>query len=72
MDDGGRLWTVGGVRSDDLGGVDGGDIGVVGRDTSHEGGGGSRDGETHVERVGISLRGMKRIEFGYLGVFERG
>lgn len=42
------LGAVGGKGSDDLGGVD---LGAVGgsRNTSHEGGGGSDDGETHLD-----------------------
>lgn len=53
MHNGSRRRAVGGVGSDNLSGVHGRSVGVVGRHTSHEGGGGSSDGETHGDNLTV-------------------
>lgn len=71
--------AVGGVGSDDLGGVDGRSIGVVGRHTSHEGGGScSSNGETHDDdsvvvswRIKVVCMGIELVKAGSRSTRER-
>lgn len=64
--------AVSGIGSDNLGGVDGGSIRVVGRHTSHEGGGGSSsNGEAHGDDLrDVSLR--IRVVYGLIELVKSG
>ena len=72
MHDGSGRWAVGGVGSDHLGGIDGGSIRVVGRHTSHEGGGSCSNGETHGDDYLRVVSLMIRAVYGLIELVRSG
>lgn len=71
MHNGSGSRAVGGVGSDNLSGVHGRSVRVVGRHTSHEGGGGSSDGETHGDDLTV-VSWTIRVDSGLRELVEKG